>query len=95
MDVDPLVFTGHAVRQMFTRRLSTTDVRSVIQQGEVIADYPDDIPFPSKLLLGFVVNAPVHVVIAYDEDLSTGYVVTAYRPDRGLWSDDFKTRRPT
>ncbi len=88
-----LLFTGHAVRQMFARRLSVRDIRTLVTGGVTIADYPDDDPFPSKLILGFVDERPVHVVVAYDDETSTGYVVTAYRPDPALWSEDFTTRR--
>ena len=49
MDVGLLIFTGHAVRQMFARRLSVADIRLVVTYGESIADYPDDAPFPGEL----------------------------------------------
>jgi hypothetical protein len=88
-----LIFTGHAVRQMFQRKITKDEVRSVIEKDEVIADYPDDKPFPSKLLLGFSDGRPLHVVFAYDSLHETGYVVTAYVPEQKLWSDDFKRRK--
>ena len=34
--------------------------------GEVISEYPDDVPFPSCLILGFVGTRPIHVVTARD-----------------------------
>jgi len=36
---------------------------------------------------------PVHVVVAVDAAEGACYVVTAYVPDPGLWSADFRTRR--
>ena len=41
-----------------------SDVRHVLQTGEVIEEYPDDTPFPSYLILGFVGDRPFHVVVA-------------------------------
>ena len=88
-----LVFSGHALRQMFARSITTEELRAVVDEGEVIAAYPDDRPYPSELLLGFRDRSPVHVVLAYDEATRSGYVVTAYVPDPKLWSEDYKTRR--
>ena len=88
-----LEFTGHAIRQMFSRQISDMEVRAVINNGEVIMEYPDDKPLPSKLILGFSSGRPIHVVLAYDAAADTGYVITAYVPDTKLWTNDFKTRR--
>ncbi len=77
---------------MFARSIAVDDVRAVIDEGEAIASYPDDRPQPSELLLGFPSGRALHVVLAYDEASSIGYVVTTYVPDPKLWSKDFKTR---
>jgi len=39
-----IVFSGHALRQMFGRGLKKDDCITVIRQGDVIMDYPDDKP---------------------------------------------------
>jgi hypothetical protein len=88
-----LNFTGHAIQQMFQRKITKNDVRKVVNHGEVILEYPDDKPFPSMLILGFIKKKPVHVVFAYDSLSETGYVITAYVPDSKLWEEDFKRRR--
>jgi len=93
MDLKNLKFTGHAVRQMFSRGISNAEVRAVIEKGEAISEYSDDKPFPSKLLLGFSNGRPLHVVFAYDSEENTGYVITAYVPDKEIWSTDFKRRK--
>lgn len=87
------VFSGHVLRQMFARNITTDDIKAVIDEGEAIASYPDDRPYPSALLLRFVAGRPLHVVLAYNEPDRTGYVVTAYVPDAKLWNEDYKTRR--
>ncbi|MFA6043472.1 MAG: DUF4258 domain-containing protein [Phycisphaerales bacterium] len=65
-----LVFRVHAVQQMFRRGVSEVDVRDVIENGEVIEEYPDDLPFPASLQLGWVGIAsqmfPLHVVTSRD-----------------------------
>ena len=78
---------------MFERDLETTEVRAVIEEGEVIAAYPDDWPYPSYLLCGWSKGRPLHVVVAVDSGRQSGFVVTAYVPDPVLWEPDFKTRR--
>ena len=87
-----MIFTGHAVCQMFQRKITKDEVSNVIAKGDVIEEYPDDKPFPSMLLLGFAEGRPLHVVFAYDSFNETGYVVTAYVPEEKLWSDNFKRR---
>ena len=88
-----ILFSGHAVRRMFERGLGKDDALSIVREGEVIADYPDDVPYPSYLLFGFVRGRPVHVVLAHDGESDTAVVVTAYEPDPEIWSEDFRTRR--
>ncbi len=45
-----LVFTTHALRRMHGIR--SEQVRAVLERGERIEEYPDDTPFPSRLMLG-------------------------------------------
>ncbi|HBB35587.1 MAG TPA: hypothetical protein DDZ80_02150 [Cyanobacteria bacterium UBA8803] len=93
MDCQSIVFSRHAIQQMFLRRISQRDVQAIVAYGEVIEENPDDTPFPSYLLLDFVEGRPIHVVFYYDESTNTGYVVTAYIPDTKLWTNDFRNRR--
>lgn len=93
MDCEELKFSRHAVTQMFARSISKEDVKSVLQSGKSVTDYPDDRPFPSKLRLGFVDGRPIHVVVAYDENKKTCILITTYVPDLKIWESDFKTRR--
>ena len=93
MNCQKLVFSSHAIQQMFFRRISKEDVRTAINYGEVIEEKPDDIPFSSYLILDFVNNKPIHVVFSYDKTNDTGYIVTAYFPDPQLWTDNFRKRR--
>ena len=91
--IESLVFSGHALRQMSARSITAQDIRAVVDEGEVIASYPGDRPYPSELLLGFSAGLPLHVVLAYNEATRTGYVVTTYVPTPKLWSEGYRTRR--
>lgn len=93
MKTEQIVFSGHAIRRMFERAISKSDVLQVIANSEIIADYPDDTPFPSCLLLSFIRNNPVHVVVGLDRENNTSIVITVYIPDSALWTEDFKSRR--
>ncbi len=78
---------------MFQRRIGVADVREVVERGETIEGRPDDLPYPSRLVLGFVEGRPLHVVVAEDVGASVAIVVTVYEPDRALWRPGFKRRR--
>ena len=93
MNCENLVFSSHAIQQMFFRRISKQEVKTTINYGEVIEENPNDSPFPTYLILDFVNGKPIHVVFSYDEMKDTGYVVTAYIPDSQLWTDNFRKRR--
>lgn len=93
MNCKTVIFTGHAMRRMFERDISPDQVEQVIADGETIASYPDDRPYPSHLILGFVGGLPLHVVLGYDGASASCHIITVYRPDRNYWNDDFKTRR--
>ncbi len=93
MDCKEIVFSRHAIIQMFARKISKDQVVKVIHNGEVIADYKDDKPLPSKLIFGIIYNKPLHVVVGYNDNLKKCIVITAYFPDAFIWEPDFKTRR--
>ena len=78
---------------MAERGFSPGTIKSVIENGTVIKSYPDDSPYPSRLILGFDGVRPVHVVSAYNSEDDTEYVITVYEPDPLKWSNDFSKRR--
>jgi hypothetical protein len=57
-----------------------------------IEDYPDDQPYPSRLVLGWRGTRPVHVVVAQNLSDNELIVVTVYEPDSELWDHDFSRR---
>ncbi|MFH0728153.1 MAG: DUF4258 domain-containing protein [Pseudomonadota bacterium] len=93
MDCKSVTYSGHAIQRIFERKIAEADITEVICSGDVIAEYPHDIPYPSYLLLGFLRNTPLHVLIGKDDENGNWYVVTTYVPSRDIWNDDYKTRR--
>jgi len=59
----------------------------------VIADYPDDTPYPSRLILGLVEGQPIHVVVVNDKERGAAIVITAYLPQPEQWNPDYRTKR--
>ncbi len=87
-----LVFRAHATSRMLERDILLSEVRDVLLQGEVIERYPDDRPFPSRLVLGWAAGRALHVVAA-DDAGSLTFVITAYEPDPDEWEPGFRIRR--
>lgn len=93
MKCKEIKFSGHALRRMFEREINIEDILTAVDSGEIIFEYPEDTPFPSYLILGFVNTHAIHVVVAKDKLIDTCYIITAYPPDPSQWQADFKTRR--
>jgi hypothetical protein len=93
MTCKEVLFSDHAITQMFKRNISVDDVKRVIEGGETIAEYPYDKPYPSCLMLASVNNRPIHIVVGKDEEKERCIVVTAYEPDPGIWEPGFKSKR--
>lgn len=78
---------------MFERRIARKDIRQVLSTGEVLREYPEDTPFPSRLILGWQGDRPLHVVAAEDEESDSLFVITVYEPDTRLWDSEFRRRK--
>jgi hypothetical protein len=88
-----VIFSRHAISQMFEREISVSDVETTIAHGDVIEDYPDDKPYPSRLIIYKLVDRPIHVVAAENIHENEIIVVTAYEPSLSIWDSDFRKRR--
>lgn len=93
MECGQIKYSGHAIRRMFERKITESDVLYIISSGQVIIEYTNDTPYPSYLILGFIKNQPLHVLIGSDIDTKSCYVITTYIPNSETWNDDYKTRR--
>lgn len=88
-----LTFRVHAIERMFQRGIDVSDVRCVLNGGEVIENYPEDEPFPSRLILGWREGRPIHIVAADDGKGDETFIITVYEPNPDLWEPGFRRRR--
>jgi len=89
-----ILFLPHAVRQMLRpdRLITAPEVRTVVENGELIEDYPEDPRGHSCLVLGYGIDSrPIHVVCSPKDDYLA--IITAYLPDQEAWEEDFRTRK--
>jgi hypothetical protein len=93
MKANRLIFRVHAIRRMFQRHISAQEVRHALETGETIETYPEDSPYPSRLVLGWCGSRPLHVVVADDTEGQETIVITVYEPDEGKWEEGFSRRR--
>ena len=93
MKYDSIKFSSHAIKRMFERKISKSEIIYIVKKGNIIKEYPDDNPYPSFLIAGFIKTRPIHIVTAYDGETKICYIVTVYEPDPELWKSDFTERK--
>lgn len=88
--------SDHGYDEMSDEDILARDVLAGVSEGIVVEDYPTYAKGPCVLVLQRdLVQRPIHVVWGIPKGLSSpAVVVTAYRPNPDLWSEDF-TRRKT
>jgi hypothetical protein len=89
----PIIFRIHAIQRMFERRVSVGNVRQVLESGEMIENYSDEMPAPGGLVLGKHGKCPLHVVMAENTEANELVVITAYEPDTRQWKPGFRNRK--
>jgi len=74
------------------RMISTSEIRKVIEEGEIIEDYTDDPRGHSCLLMGEGIDGRmIHLVCAPKEDFLA--IITAYIPSQEDWQEGFRERK--
>lgn len=91
--VGRLLFRRHALERMAQRSVTVEHVREILDAGEIVREYPDDSPLPSRLTSGWIGERPLHVVSAYDASAGTTIVITVYEPDPSRWDETFRRKR--
>jgi hypothetical protein len=88
--------SDHGYDEMSDEDILARDVLAGVSEGIVVEDYPAYAKGPCVLVLQRDLDwRPIHVVWGIPKGLSSpAVVVTAYRPNPDLWSEDF-TRRKT
>jgi hypothetical protein len=93
MNNQTIIFRVHAIQRMFERKISAGNVRTVLQSGEMIEDYSDEMPAPGGLMLGKHGNRPLHVVMAENTKDKELVVITVYEPAPSQWKPGFRNRK--
>lgn len=89
----PCCSSPDALQRMAERGLTVAEVASLLRSGETIAEYPEDLPYSSRLVRGWVAGQCVHIVAADDSDGGRTIIVTVYRPDPQSWDRTFGRKR--
>lgn len=82
----------HALKAMDLRNFLIDEIMKVIENGEIIAEYPYDKPYPSYLILGFIETRPVHAVVAKEGLSNLCIIITCYEPDSELWESGYRIK---
>ena len=93
MNHPKVLFRVHAIQRMFERNISAQKISRAIQSGETIEDYSEEMPGPSRLILGFQGKRPLHIVTSENPETKEITIITVYVPDPRKWTKDFKSRR--
>lgn len=86
-----ILYTKHALQRMFEREITIDEIEDAIINGIIVSNYPNDKPYPSKLVYNKKEELPLHVVYAIDG--SRYVIITVYRPELDEWNDGFLTKR--
>ena len=93
MTYERLIFSNHALTQMFQRNISVSDVKFVISNGIIVNEYPGDKPYPSKLLFAVCNKRCFHIVCSENNIENEIIIITAYEASSDIWENDFVTRK--
>lgn len=86
--------TRHATIVRLERSITIAELERALLNGEIIERYPDDEPYPSCLMLGWLTSGdPLHVVCSRGDVEPALRIVTLYEPEDTLWESDYKTRK--
>jgi len=86
--------TKHATTVRLERGITIAELEQALLNGEIIERYPNDHPYPSCLVLGWLASGdPLHIVCSRGDVEPALRIVTLYEPEDALWESDYKTRK--
>ena len=91
-----IVVSNHGYDELAEDTLTVREILAGVTDAVVVEDYPLYPKGPCVLVRQHDANGnPIHVVWGIPKGSpSPAVLVTAYRPDPGLWSADFLRRKP-
>ena len=97
MDIEDIVaaiqnsrirITDHADEEAVDDNLTFDEIYFSVMHGEIIEEYPNDKPYPSRLIMGRNFSGElIHSVLAYNSSNGWAVLITVYRPDPARWID--------
>jgi len=91
---DKIAFKKHALTRMLERSIDSNDVVEALLNCEIIKKYEQDKPLSSYLIIGYTgKKKPLHINLAIDDIDEMIWIITVYRPDKNLWTADYKRRK--
>ncbi len=84
-------FSDHAVKRMIKRSISRQEIETVINEGEIIEEYPHDKYSQSCLVYGKTkAERDLYIQVSLPPAV---IVITAYEPDPEEWENCRNSRR--
>lgn len=86
----------HALMRAAERGIDRTLVHAVLEQGEIVEQYPRALPFPKCLLMARISpHPPLYVSAGWDQKDQRLYIITVHWLDPRRWTDPWTRRTQT
>lgn len=90
-----VLVSQHGRERLAASAITTDEIYSGVEAAKIVEEYVDAWKGPTILLpQQDTLGRPLHVLWGLTKNASgPAVLVTAYRPDPRLWTDDFKARK--